>query len=175
MNTEIVEVVIRQEKPQDYQQMFDVNARAFETDAEANLVEALRSRVEPMISLVATLAERVVGHTLFTPVKAQSAPDQAVTMALGPVAVEPDLQNKGIGSKLVRAGIAENRVLGVEAIFVLGHPNFYPRFGFQPAAQFGLWYAKEELEPYFMVLELRHQALASLSGFAEYRPEFNED
>ena len=145
---------------------------AFESDAEARLVGAIRLAAEPVISLVAVIGERVVGHILFTPVKVQNVPDLSVTLALGPMAVVPDLQNKWVGSKLVRAGLAECRTLGVNAIFVLGHPHYYPRFGFQSAAQLGLRYEREEFDPYFMVLEVRPEALASMSGYVEYLPEF---
>ena len=174
MVAKAVDVVIRQEKPQDRQHVFEVNASAFETGAEAELVEAFRFTAEPVISLVAILGDRLVGHIMFTPVKVQNVTGLPLTLALGPVAVVPDIQNRWIGSKLVRAGLAGCRALGAEAVFVLGHLRYYPRFGFQAAAPFGLRYESEEYDPFFMVLELRPKALALMSGFVEYLPEFNE-
>jgi len=167
--------VIRDEQPQDHAQVFEVHSRAFETDLEANLVEALRSRVEPLISLVATVEERVVGHILFTSVTVdRSDKTGEALMALGPMAVLPEFRNRGIGSRLVEEGLAECRALGAEAVFVLGHADYYPRFGFEPAEPFGLRYKSAELDPYFMVLELRPGALQSLAGYVHYSPEFEQ-
>lgn len=166
-------LVIRGEEPADRERVFEVNAQAFETELEAKLVEALRGSVEPLISLVASVEERVVGHILFTPVTAGPVrQESALMMALGPMAVLPDFQNRGIGSRLVEEGLARCRALGAAAVFVLGHAEYYPRFGFAPAAPHGLHYRSRELDPYFMVLELQPGTLESLSGFVHFRPEF---
>jgi putative acetyltransferase len=168
-------VVIREEETGDHTQVFRVNSEAFETDLEEKLVEALRSRVEPLISLVAVVEERVVGHILFTPVKVDGcAKSGAALMGLGPMAVLPEHQNRGIGSRLVEEGLDRCRALGTEAVVVLGHADYYPRFGFVPAKEFSLRYKSEELDPYFMALELRQGALESVSGDVHYSPEFEE-
>lgn len=168
-------IEVRAEGPEDQAPVFEVNAKAFETELEANLVEALRSNVEPLISLVAVVENRVVGHILFTPVTAdQGSEEGTVLMALGPMAVLPEFQSRGIGSRLVEVGLDRCRALGAEAVFVLGHAEYYPRFGFEPAGQYGLRYKSEELDPYFMVLELRAGALESVSGAVHYSPEFEE-
>ncbi len=168
-------VSIRSEEPGDHTQVFKVNSQAFETDLEAKLVEALRGSVEPLISLVAGVEDRVVGHILFTPVSVdQGSREGAALMALGPMAVLPEFQNRSIGSRLVEEGLARCRALGTEAVFVLGHADYYPRFGFEPARRFALRYKSEELDPYFMVLELLPGALESVSGHVHYSPEFEE-
>ncbi len=166
------DLVIRPEEAGDREQVFEVNAQAFETDAEARLVDALRPVTEPLISLVAILKDRVAGHILFTPITVDNAPEAAATMALGPMAVLPELQKQGIGSMLVPAGLEECRSLATEAVFVMGHAEYYPRFGFTPAAPLGLRYKSERFDPYFMVIELRPGTLASMSGHVYYRPEF---
>ena len=168
-------IVIREEEPADYSQVFEINAQTFETDLEAKLVEALRNRVEPLISLVALVDERLVGHILFTPVTVEGcAKGGAALMGLGPMAVLPEHQNSGIGSRLVEEGLARCRALGAEAVFVLGHADYYPRFGFEPAKRYALRYKSEELDPYFMVLELKPGVLKSVSGDVHYSPEFEE-
>ena len=95
-------------------------------------------------------------------------------MGLGPMAVLPDHQNRGIGSRLVEEGLVRCGALGTEAVFVLGHADYYPRFGFELAKSHALRYKSEELEPYFMVLELRPGVLESVSGDVHYSPEFEE-
>jgi len=163
-------VSIRAEKPQDEQGIFDVVEAAFETPAEAELVRNLRPLVNPWISMVATKGKVIVAHILFTPVKVGLA-DMA--MALGPMAVAPEFQGKGVGSKLVRAGLTACRRRGHGVIFVLGHTDFYPRFGFRSAAPLGFRYGNAELDRYFMVAELLPGALRGLSGSVRYHPEFD--
>lgn len=172
---EVSTVLIRDEEQADHSQVFEINARAFDTDLEAKLVEALRASVEPLISLVALVDERLVGHILFTPVTVEGcAKGGAALMGLGPMAVLPEYQGRGIGSRLVEEGLARCRVLGTEAVVVFGHADYYPRFGFEPAKRYALRYKSEELDPYFMVLELEPGILKSVSGDVHYSPEFEE-
>jgi putative acetyltransferase len=159
------------ERPGDQESVFEVDRQAFETPAEAELVAALRGNVVPMISLVAVMRGKVVGHVLLTP--AIVGGDEERAMALGPVAVLPEHQNQGIGSRLVRAGLEACRNLGRDAVFVLGHAEYYPRFGFCPAAQHGFRYRGAALDRYFMVAPLRSRALEGLSGDVRFHPEFD--
>ena len=163
-------VSIRPEKPRDEEGIHDTVSRAFETPAEAELVRTLRPVVQPWISLVATKGKSVVGHILFTPVRVGPA---GSAIALGPMAVKPEFQRKGIGSKLVRAGLNAVRKRGHGVVFVLGHTDFYPKFGFRSAAPLGFRYGNSELDRYFMVCELTPRALAGLSGSVRYHPEFD--
>src|SRR5262245_25747072 len=128
---------IRSERPGDISVIRRVNLRAFETGFEADLVEALRQQAQPIVSLVAVVDDAVVGHIMFSPVTLSSHSDVAI-MGLAPMAVAPEVQRRGIGSALVRAGIEECRDLGVAAVVLIGHPEFYPRFGFVRASGFGL-------------------------------------
>jgi len=92
--------------------------------------------------------------------------------ALGPMAVLPERQGEGIGGALVRAGLAACRAAGYDLCIVLGHAEYYPRFGFRPSAPFGIRW-EHGAEAHFMVLELRPGALAGRGGVARYRPEFD--
>jgi putative acetyltransferase len=167
-------ISIRPEQPEDYPDVFLVNERAFGTSAEARLVDSVRPVVRPFISLVAVLEDKVVGHILFTPVAIEGDTKAWRAMALGPMSVLPKYQNQGIGSRLVLAGLEACRQINEPVVFVLGHPGFYPRFGFQPAAEKGLRYKHSDFDPYFMVTELVPGALNGMSGLVKYHSEFDK-
>ncbi len=101
MDSKIEKIVVRVEQPGDHAAVYGINAEAFQSYAEAKLVDALRAVADPLISLVALIGEQVVGHILFTPVTVERAPDTLRLMGLGPMAVHPYLQKRGIGSRLV--------------------------------------------------------------------------
>ena len=113
----------------------EVNRLAFGQGEEADLVDALRAHGAVVLSLVATLSDRVVGHVLYSPV---TVGGRVTGAGLGPMAVHPDHQRAGVGSKLVEAGNRRLEKDGCPVIVVLGHPAFYPRFGFTPASAHGI-------------------------------------
>ena len=166
-------VSIRKERPEDREQVFAVHAAAFETPTEAQLVDAVRDAVEPVISLVAVRAKQVVGHVLFTPVTVAGGLDKGRAMGLAPLAVHPEFQRQGIGSRLARAGLDACRNIKRDVVFVLGHPEYYPRFGFEPASEYGLRFNGAELRS-FLVTGLRRRSLEGLSGNVRYHPLFDE-
>jgi len=166
-------VLIRAEKGIDREAVRAVNISAFNSPAEANLVDLLRQQAHPNISLVAEECGQVVGHIVFSPVSLSNHPDVKM-MGLGPMAVVPTHQRKGIGSALVRAGLDRCRSLGFQAVVVLGHSEYYPRFGFSPAANFGICSEYDVPEDVFMVLELVPEALRNVSGKAIYQPAFGD-
>ena len=167
-------IEVRPEEPRDAVRVFEINRRAFETEVEAKLVDVLRSQVDRLISLVAELDGEVVGHILFTPVTVEGGNASLKTMGLGPMAVLPEFQRRGIGSKLVRVGLAACRTLGEQAVFVVGHPEFYARFGFELAAPKDLHFGDSACDPYFFVAELEPGALTGLSGSVAYHPAFSD-
>jgi putative acetyltransferase len=162
-------VHIREERPGDVPAIHDVVSRACRAD-EAKLVDALRDNGAALLSLVAEVSHRIVGHILYSPVYIDGT---SVTGAgLGPMGVVPDLQRQGIGSRLVEAGNHRLRDRGCPFIAVLGHPTFYPRFGFRPASQRGIRCGWEVPDDVFMVLVLDGYVMAPVSGLAKYRDEF---
>src|SRR5438132_3160971 len=164
-------IVIRAETIQDRDSVRSVNQLAFGRLNEADLVDALREKTRPYISLVATLDGEVVGHIFFSPVSIESGDESFTAMGLAPMAVLPTHQNQGIGSKLVREGLRESQLLGYDAVVVLGHPNYYPRFGFVPASLKGLRSEYNVADEVFMVAELKPGALAGRNGLVKYHPE----
>ena len=163
---------VRAEAPEDRAAVRRVNELAFDAAAEANLVDALRGSGAAHVSLVAEEDGLVVGHILFSPVTVESAGGGWEATGLGPMAVLPERQGRGVGSALVREGLKECLRLGREVVFVLGHADYYPRFGFRPAGPLGVTCEFPSPEENFMVAELRPGALAGRTGLVRYRPEF---
>jgi len=166
----VIDLAIRPEQAGDAAGVRQVNERAFGTPAEADLVDALRGS-DGCLSLVATVDGAVVGHIMFTTVTLDAA--TAVRAAgLAPMSVLPAYQRGGVGSQLVRAGLAACREQGYTAVVVVGHPSFYPRFGFTPAHTYGLHCEFAVPREAFMVAVLDQQVLPQLAGLVRYRPEF---
>jgi putative acetyltransferase len=164
-------MIIRDERPGDAERIRAVNLAAFETSTEADLVDALRRQATPLVSLVAEEEANVIGHILFSPVTLASEPGLAL-MGLAPMAVAPSRQRQGVGSRLVREGLERCRQLNVAAVVVLGHAEYYPRFGFLPAARLALRSQYDVPEEVFMVRELRDGALNGVAGTIRYHPVF---
>lgn len=166
-------IKIRREAEDDYPAVFRVNELAFESDGEPRLVEQLRAK--PHISLVAVDGEKVVGHIFFSDASIEAVDGSSTpTTSLAPMAVLPKYQNQGIGSKLVKAGLKACAEEGRDAVFVLGHKDYYPKFGFEIAAGRGFSCQFEVPDEHFMVIELREGALAGKSGKIMYPPEFSD-
>ena len=166
-------MIIRHEEPHDIAAIRQVNEQAFGGSGEANAIEALRDRGAATLSLVAEIDDRVVGHLFFTPAAIETADHTWPALGLAPLAVLPEYQRQGIGSALMKAGLAECARLGYERVIVLGHSQYYPRFGFMRASLYGIRPEWEVPDEAFMVLELQHGALDGVSGLAKYQPEWN--
>ena len=164
-------LLIRAEERADRAAVRAVLASAFPTPAEADLVDALREQARPLISLVAEGLEDIAGHILFSPVSLSGHPGLKM-MGLAPMAVTPSRQRQGVGSALARAGLEECQRLGFGAVVVLGHPEYYPRFGFVPAARFDIRCEYAVPEEAFMVLELHPGYLHGASGTIKYHAAF---
>lgn len=165
--------MIRKEQFADQRQVHAINLAAFGLPGEADLVDVLREQASPVVSLVAEEAAEVVGHILFSPVSLAGHPELKL-MGLAPMSVLPKSQNSGIGSALVGEGLEQCRKLGIEALVVLGHSRFYPRFGFVPSVEFGLDSHYEVAPEVFMAMELTPGALAAVSGSISYHAAFAE-
>jgi putative acetyltransferase len=153
------EILIRPECAEDAASIFRVQAAAFDTDAEARLVEAIRAAGAATVSLVALRDGQVAGHVLFSPVTIEGVRGNVSVCGLAPVGVLPEFQRRGIGGRLIVAGLEACRAQGVGACVLLGSPDYYPRFGFQPAGNLGLRCVYDAPPECFMARELEPGAL----------------
>jgi putative acetyltransferase len=165
-------MIIRPETAEDHAAVRRVNESAFGCATEADLVEALRACAHPYISLVAVLDGQLVGHIFFSPVSIVSEASTFTAMGLAPMAVLPEYQKQGIGGQLVWEGLRECQRLGHDIVVVVGHADYYPRFGFVPAKSKGLRCEYDVPDEVFMVAELTPGALAGRQGLVKYHPEF---
>jgi putative acetyltransferase len=165
---------IRRETSEDVASVYQVDTEAFGREAEALLVDKMREHGVLTLSLVAVNDRAIVGHIAFSPVAIASEQTNLKGLTLAPVAVLPAYQNKGIGSILVRAGLDECRKQGHEVVFLVGHPAYYPRFGFVPASAKGFECEYEAPDEAWMLIELIKGALAGKLGKVTFQPEFKE-
>ena len=167
--------MIRDERSADAAAIRAVLEAAFPQPVEADLVDKLRLACAERVSLVAVEDDRVVGHILFTPATIERPEGPIVGYGLAPMAVLPEFQNRGIGSALVRAGIERLRRSRCPFVIVLGHPEYYPRFGFVRASTHGVRCQWEGVpDDAFMVLILEASIASQVAGLAKYRREFDE-
>lgn len=165
-------ITVRAETTADQLSVRRVNELAFGRPQEADLVDALRAAARTHVSLVACRQAQVVGHIFFSPVSIESDDSSFTAMGLAPMAVLPELQSQGVGSRLVVEGLSECSRAGFDVVVVLGHPEYYPRFGFVPAKSKGLSCEYDVPDEVFMVTELKPGALRGRRGLVRYRPEF---
>jgi putative acetyltransferase len=165
---------VRQESPADHQAIREIHEEAFGRAVEARLADALRasSAFVPELSLVAERDGRVVGHALFS--RATLVGDEPVELlALGPIAVRPECQRQGIGGALIRAGLERAEAMGFRAVVLVGHPTYYPRFGFTPARAAGLETTFAVSDEAFMVCPLPPRGLEGVRGTVRFAPAFD--
>jgi putative acetyltransferase len=192
-------VNLRLEQPDDVGVIRQINESAFGGDVEADLIDALRAADAIVLSVVAVLGGRsqygadirrldrsgmcagdlvggdIVGHTLFSPVTALCEEGEVQLLGLGPVAVSPARQHRGIGTMMISGCLEHLRVKGSRGVVVVGEPRYYRRFGFIPASRWSLRWATDEVpEENLLALELTPGALTGVSGIVRYRPEFDE-
>jgi len=172
-------IAVRPEAPGDLASIRRVADEAFGLDRVpllSGLVDALRDNSHATLSLVATIDGDVVGHVLFSPFSV-TAPDGEIRMflALGPLGVAPSHQRQGVGSMLVREGLAACRSIGCGAVFLLGGPRYYGRFGFEPARIKGIEYLGKLRNPdAWQVIELIEGVLTGVRGIGRFSPEFDD-
>jgi predicted N-acetyltransferase YhbS len=173
-------ITIRKETPEDYAQVIQLTEKAFETleiseHNEGQLIDKLRKAPTFVdeLSLVAELDGQIVGHILYTPIKIDNGAQQFQSLVLAPVSVLPEFQKQGIGGKLILAGHQKAKELGFQSAILLGHPEYYPRFGYKPASTFGI---KTQIplpsDDVFMAVELTEVGLTGVSGMVVFPPEF---
>lgn len=171
-----MKVQIQKENNTDYTAVRKVHQLAFGQDNEANLVTELRKSKSyiPDLSLVARVDRKIVGHILLTEILiVDNHNHKTVSLALAPMAVFPEFQKKGIGAQLINSSIQKARDMQYKSIIVLGHPQYYPKFGFQPAIQWKIKPPFDVPSHAFMALELVTDGLANTSGMVIYPKEFD--
>jgi putative acetyltransferase len=165
-------ITFRKEEQGDQFAIRRVNERGFGTGEEADLVDALRRADAIILSMVALDGEDVTAHILFTEVGLIQGGSRFTGLGLGPMAVLPCHQRKGIGTQLLQIAIDKCRHLDYDFVVVLGYPEFYSRFGFSPAKPYGISCEFDAPDEAFMVLEIQENALTGRSGTVHYRDEF---
>jgi putative acetyltransferase len=166
------EINVREELAADIEAIRAVNFAAFSRPDEGAIVDALRVNGAVWLSLVATLSGRVVGHALYSPVCIDGEEGEIIGAGLGPMAVLPEHQRNGIGSKLIHTGSEKLKQSGCPFIVVLGYPEYYPRFGFQPAGIHQIRCQWDVPDNVFMILFLDERKMRGITGLAKYRDEF---
>lgn len=166
-------IKVRPEAPEDLPGIRYVNESAFPTKAEADLVDLCRERGKTALSLAALLDGKVVGHVLFTPVTIEPPHPGWRGLGLGPIAVLPEAQGKGIGSRLMMIGLELCRGQGIDFVVLLGDPRYYTRFGFIPGREFGLSSDYGDGDE-FQARELKPGGLRGAKGVVKYVAEFGE-
>jgi putative acetyltransferase len=170
-------MIIRSERKDDYDTIYQLNVLAFENRlAEADLVDRIRKSQDfiPVLSIVAEVNGQVVGHILFSKIGIVSNNIIIPALALAPMAVLPNFQKQGIGARLVRDGLNKCRELGHNIVVVIGHPWFYPKFGFKSARKYGLECDQYNVsDDVFMVVELDERALQDVQGIVRYPEIFD--
>jgi putative acetyltransferase len=166
LNIRKMRQLVREEQPADRDQIRKVNEAAFGRADEADLIDALRLEGVVLLSLVAELEGQVIGHILFSRMSVETAQCPVAAVSLAPMAVLPEHQGRQVGSQLVRRGLDDLRLRGERIVIVLGHAEYYSRFGFTPAK------AQHLASPFppeaFMALELSEDALAGVKGVVKY-------
>jgi putative acetyltransferase len=170
----MTDIFIRKETSDDFETIKKVNNLAFNQKQEGILIENLRKKTEfvPELSLVAILKNKIIGHILYFPITIVTGKNFTTTLCLAPMAVLPGYQKKGVGGALIKEGLLIAKELGFNSVIVLGHPEYYPRFGFRKASE---WKLKEPFgvpEEVIMAIELKEGGLGFGGGMIDFPEEY---
>ncbi|MBJ8051020.1 N-acetyltransferase [Bacillus cereus] len=172
-------IKIRQEQQNDYSKTEEVVKEAFLNEEFSDKTEhELVSRIRkcdafiPELSLVA-VDEEIVGHIMLSKITIEQDGTTVDSLALAPVSIAPDHQKKGIGGKLIVAALEKAKELGYGSVVVLGHPEYYPKFGFERASKWNVRAPFDLPDEVFMAMELRLNALQDVEGVVQYSEAFS--
>lgn len=177
LNFSAMQIKIRAEKKEEFNAIYQLVALAFDQEDESRLIDLLRKDecFIPALALVAVDGDKLVGHILFTKISIVDEKGRShLSLALAPMAVLPDYQRKRIGGQLIRQGLGIAKDLGYSSVIVLGHKDYYPKFGFEPAEKWKIRTHYEVPSDYFMGLALVPDGLEGVSGMVEYSPPFDQ-
>ena len=171
-----MKIIIGVETEDDIEPITRLHITAFNGDSEAKLVEKLRKtpKYVPNLSLVAKYKKRIIGHILFYPIEIQTKRNKVDSLALAPISVLPSFQHKGVGGRLIKEGLEAAQKLGFKSAIVIGHSEYYPKFGFRKASEYGIVAPFDVPDINFFAIELAKNGLKNCSGTVEYPREFNE-
>jgi len=166
-------MIIRREEKKDFKSIYEINEQAFKQKNESELIERIRASKNfiPELSLVAEKNGKIVGHILFSKIKIKGE-KKYESLILAPLAVQPELQKQGIGKKLITEGLNKARELGFSSVIVVGHKDYYPKFGFEKASKWNIKCSFKIPDESFMAIELSIGALSEKSGIVEFPKEF---
>ena len=166
-------MIIRQEKKEDFRIIYEINKQAFNQIDESELVNRIRAGKNfiPELSLVAEQNGELIGHILFSKIKIIGEKVYE-TLSLAPIAVLPKYQNQGVGGKLIKEGLKRAEKLGFNSVLVVGHKDYYPKFGFEKASKWNIECPFEVPDGAFMAIELKAGSLKDKSGVVEFPKEF---
>jgi predicted N-acetyltransferase YhbS len=167
-------VSIRYETLEDRSLVYRLISESFETNDEEKLVRLLHTEHQSLISLVAVSEQKIIGQIILSKMLVENENNRLNIYGLGPMCVVPEYQNQGIGSKLVERIILEAKKNNIDAIFVLGHPNYYPRFGFKPTKEYAIKCEYDVPEDVFMVLDLSKKLNLISNCKVYYAEEFHK-
>lgn len=174
-------IITRRETEKDFESIYKLIEESFKTAEHADgneqdLVNKLRNSDSYIneLTLVAIDGDKIVGHIMFTKAFIESENNKVETLALAPLAVSPEYQGKGVGSKLINDALNIAKGLGYYSVIVLGSEKYYPRFGFKEAKSFGVNPPFEVPSANFMALELKEDSLQDVNGTMIYAKEFFE-
>ena len=172
-------IEIREESPRDFDAVCELTNAAFSAsefghNGEAELIDSLRTSSSSLLSLVASLDKQVIGHILFTPVSIESESGSLKGMGLAPMSVHPKFQRQGVGTSLIREGIRQLWSAECQFIAVLGHPDYYPRFGFRPASDWKVSHGFDGIpqEVFFLLCGAKESLQSFAGGKAFYSNQF---
>ncbi|MFC2138353.1 GNAT family N-acetyltransferase [Bacteroidota bacterium] len=168
-------IKIRKEKSSDFESIKYVNNQAFNQPQEGNVIDKIRNTDSNILSLVAEMDNKIVGHIFFSSVEIEGYSEIKDGMGLAPMAVLPEYQKQGIGEMLINEGITILKEKNVPFIIVLGHEHYYPKFGFEISSKYGIKCQWEGIpDEVFMVMILDKNKMKNVKGVAKYREEWNE-
>ena len=167
-------ISVRQELPADHEAIRTVHELAFGWPDEAQIVVSLRDSPAylPELSLAAEADGEIVGHVMLSTAKIEGESSSWTALVLGPIGVPPSSQRRGIGSAMVHAALERAAVMGYGAVFLIGHPTYYPRFGFVPASRYGMKTTYNVPDEVFMVRLLRPDGVEGITGTVVFPEAF---
>ncbi len=168
-------ITIRVENKDDLITIKEINNKAFGQPEEGNIIDKIRASGSQILSLVAEIDQKIVGHIFYSEAEIEHDNERIIGMGLAPMAVLPEYQKQGVGKKLINESISILKKKPIAFIIVLGHEDYYPKFGFDKASKYGISCQWDGVpDEAFMIMILDKEKMENVHGVARYRDEWNE-